>query len=137
MGVLLAAALVAAVGGTGCGGPAADPGTTTPQLRTREVSGLSLTRPARPDDRELHLQYAAGALVWTADPIAQAHVDQTPTEIVVRLVINERVPRPDEQVPNYAAIRTTTVQLDRPVGHAAVLDGSAHPPAPMPVRPAG
>jgi hypothetical protein len=122
--------------GTGCGGRGGDSG-ASPELRTAVASGLSLVQAPNPNDHELRLRYMAGALIWTPDPLARVEVDQTPSQVVVRLVVNERVPAPDEQVPNYATVRTTTVRLDRPVGHAEILDGSVTPPVPVPVRSTG
>jgi hypothetical protein len=123
--------LASGIGGAGCG---RGEGSGAPEIRTTVAGGLSLVRAAAPDDRQLQLRYVAGALLWTPDPIARVEVDQTPAQILVRLFINERIPAPDERVPNYATIRTTTIQLDRAVGKATVLDASATPPVPMPVR---
>jgi hypothetical protein len=119
------------IGGTGCG---RGEGSGAPKLRTTAAGGLRLVHAPAPDDRELRLWYVAGALVWTPDPVARVEVDQTPARVLVRLFVNERVPAPDEHVPNYATIRATTVRLDRPVGKATILDGSATPPTPVPVR---
>lgn len=128
---LASLAVPLALGGAlaGCGGPDA---AAEPELRTVPAANLRLVGSALPDSRRLTVRYAAGALLWESQPVARVEVDQDAERVVVRVFLTERVPGADEDVPNSATIRTTTVHLDRPLGRAAVLDGSATPPAPMP-----
>jgi len=113
----------------GCGGP--EPA-AEPQLRTVPASSLRLVGEPGPDDRRLTVRYVAGALLWDPAPVARVEVDQNQERVIIRVYLTERVPAADEPVPNLASVRTATVDLDRPLGRASVLDGSATPPAPMP-----
>ena len=113
----------------GCGGP---PAPAEPELHTVAAGNLRLVGSPPPDSRRLTVQYVAGALLWESQPVARVEVDQDNTRVVVRVFVNERVPAADESVPNVATVRTATVDLDQPLGPAAVLDGSVTPPTPMP-----
>jgi hypothetical protein len=128
-GAVAAIAAIAAI--AGCG---REDRPRAPQFRTILARDLRLVGSPAPADRELTVQYVAGALLWEPQPVARVEVDQNPERIVVRLFLNERVPAADEHVPNIATVRTATVALDQPLGRATVLDGSATPPAPMPPR---
>lgn len=100
-------------------------------MRTVPATGLSLVGASAPDSRRLTVRYQAGALLWEPQPVARVEVEQSTDQVIVTVLPNERVPAADEDVPSIAAVRTATVDLDRPLGRATVLDGSATPPTPM------
>jgi hypothetical protein len=117
-----------------CGDPKKAEKAQKPDLRTVPAADLRLVGDPGPDSRELTIRYTADALLWQDQPIAHVEAEQSVSGVfvTVRILIYERVPGPDEAVPNYATLRTVTVKLGKPLGRATVLDGSATPPKPIP-----
>lgn len=115
----------------GCGRPG--PGEGVSQWRIVPASGLRFERPPAPGDTQLRISVTINALTDPADPVDHVDLRREPSRLGIGIWLRERVPEPDEKIPNYAGTHTETVRLDSPVGAATVVDLSADPPTPIPV----
>ncbi|SDY48230.1 hypothetical protein SAMN05444365_102397 [Micromonospora pattaloongensis] len=133
--LLVAVAAFAATATPLSGCAAGDPGGAHDQWRVVPATGLLLEGAPTAADTELRVRVTTDALTDPTDPVDHVDVRREADRIGIRIWLRERVPAPDEKVPNYAGMHTEVVTLDGPVRGATVVDLSSDPPTPIGTAP--